>query len=172
MNTDLVGKIGSYLTFKLDNELYAANVTHVISILELIKITRIPRTPDFIKGVINLRGEVLPIVDLKIKFGLPPTEITSNTSILVLDITVNNERIKLGTIIDSVQEVLEVNQDDILPPPSLGTIYQSEFLEGIYKKDDVLILILNIENIFTEDELTTISSDLLYHNENQSTEQK
>jgi purine-binding chemotaxis protein CheW len=166
MNSDYSGKIESYLTFKLDDELYAANVNNVISIIELTKITKVPRTPDFIKGVINLRGTVLPIIDMKIKFGLPPTEFTSNTSILVLDIQIDNELVKLGAIVDSVQEVLEISQNDILPAPSFGSNYQSEFVEGMYKNDDAFILILNIGRIFTEDELTTISSDLLFHEVN------
>jgi purine-binding chemotaxis protein CheW len=172
MNSDNSGKIESYLTFKLDEELYAANVNNVISIIELTKITKVPRTPDFIKGVINLRGTVLPIIDMKIKFGLPPTEVTSNTSILVLDILIDNEQVKLGTIVDSVQEVLEISQNDILPPPSFGANYQSEFVDGMYKNDDTFILILNIGRIFTEDELTTISSDLLFHEENTTTANK
>jgi purine-binding chemotaxis protein CheW len=171
MDSALVGKVDSYLTFKVDEELYAANVNNVISILELTKITKIPRTPDFIKGVINLRGTVLPIIDLKIKFGLPPTEYTSNTTILVMDINIEDNLVKLGAIVDSVQEVLEINEKDILPPPSLGSSYQSDFVDGMFRFNETFIMVLNIERIFNEDELTTLSSRMLYQEEKQESDQ-
>jgi purine-binding chemotaxis protein CheW len=172
MDSTSEGKVGSFLTFKIDEEIYAANVNNVISILELTKITRIPRTPDYIKGVINLRGTVLPIIDFKIKFGLPPTEYTTNTTILVLDLKIDEEVVKLGAIVDSVQEVLEISSKDILPPPSLGSKYQSDFVDGMFKFDDTFIMILNIEKIFNEDELTILSSSLLFHEEKEETDQK
>jgi purine-binding chemotaxis protein CheW len=172
MDSDNSGKVGSYLTFKLDDELYAANVNNVISILELTKITKIPRTPDYIKGVINLRGTVLPIIDLRIKFGLPPTEYNSNTTILVMDIKIDEAKVKLGAIVDSVQEVLEISDKDILPPPSLGKSFQSDFVDGIFKGNDTFILLLNIERIFNEDELTTLSSSILFQEEKQESEPK
>lgn len=171
MDSAYSSNIGSYLTFRVDEEHYAVNVNNVISILELTKITRIPRTPEYIKGVINLRGTVLPIVDLKIKFGLEPTEYTSNTIILVMDLNIDDQLVKLGAIVDSVQEVLEIGNSDILPAPSLGKNYQSDFVEGMFKYNDTFIMILNIERVFNEDELTTLSSKMLYHEEAQGPEQ-
>jgi purine-binding chemotaxis protein CheW len=170
MSESSTARVNSYLTFKLDEELYAANVNHVISILELTRITKIPRTPDYIKGVINLRGAVLPIVDLRVKFGLSATEFTSNTSILVLEVEIDNVMVNLGAIVESVQEVIEMSDSNILPPPSLGSKFQSDFVEGMFRSNDAFILILNIQRIFTEDELTTIGSNILFQEEGQLTE--
>lgn len=171
MNTSQIAKINSYLTFKIGEEVFAANVGKIISILELMKITRIPRTPDYIKGVINLRGTVLPIVDLHIKFGLPETEFTSNTVILVLEINIDNISIKVGGLVDSVLEVLEIDEKDIIPPPTLGKDLHTEFIEGMLRTENGLVMILNMDKIFTEDELTTIGSDLLTKSDNQLIEQ-
>jgi len=150
-------KTDSYLTFKIEEEVYAANVSKVLSILELSKITKIPRTPDYIRGVINLRGAVLPIIDLRIKFGLTPTEFTSNTCILVLEICIENTSIKLGALVDSVQEVLEIEDKDILSPPNIGSKYQTDFIEGMFKTENSFIMLLNMDMIFTYDELTVMS---------------
>jgi purine-binding chemotaxis protein CheW len=147
----------SYLTFKIEDEIFAANVSKVLSILELSKITKIPRTPDYIRGVINLRGTVLPIVDLRIKFGLTPTEFTSNTCILVLEINIENTTVKLGALVDSVQEVLEIEHKDILAPPNIGNKFQSDFIEGMFKAENSFIMILNMDMVFTHDELTVMS---------------
>jgi purine-binding chemotaxis protein CheW len=147
----------SYLTFKIEDEVFAANVSKVLSILELSKITKIPRTPDYIRGVINLRGTVLPIVDLRIKFGLTPTEFTSNTCILVLEINIENTTVKLGALVDSVQEVLEIEDKDILAPPNIGNKFQSDFIEGMFKAENSFIMILSMDMIFTHDELTVMS---------------
>lgn len=150
-------KMNSFLTFKIDEEIYAANVSKVLSILELTKITKIPRTPDYIRGVINLRGTVLPIVDLRIKFGLTPTEFTSNTCILVLEITMESTVVKIGALVDSVQEVLELEDKDIMPAPNFGAKFKSEFIDGMYKAENSFIMILNMDMVFTHDELTVMS---------------
>jgi Chemotaxis signal transduction protein len=150
-------KMNSFLTFKIDEEIYAANVSKVLSILELTKITKIPRTPDYIRGVINLRGTVLPIVDLRIKFGLSPTEFTSNTCILVLEITMESTIVKIGALVDAVQEVLELEDNDIMPAPNFGAKFKSEFIDGMYKAENSFIMILNMDMIFTHDELTVMS---------------
>lgn len=147
----------SYLTFKIEEELFAANVGKVLSILELTKITKIPRTPEYIRGVINLRGVVLPIVDLRIKFGLTPTEFTSNTCILVLEINIENSTVKIGALVDSVQEVLEIEDKDILPPPNIGAKFRSDFIDGMFKTDSSFIMLLNMDLLFTLDELTVMN---------------
>jgi purine-binding chemotaxis protein CheW len=150
-------KMNSYLTFKIDEEIFAANVSKVLSILELSKITKIPRTPDYIRGVINLRGAVLPIIDLRIKFGLTPTEFTSNTCILVLEITIDSTSVKIGALVDAVQEVLELEDKEIMPPPNIGAKFKSEFIDGMYKTENSFIMILNMDMIFTHDELTVMN---------------
>ncbi|HEY4788438.1 MAG TPA: chemotaxis protein CheW [Bacteroidales bacterium] len=166
-------RTNSYLTFKIEEEIYAANVSKVLSILELSKITKIPRTPDYIRGVINLRGIVLPIVDLRIKFGLTPTEFTTNTCILVLEITIENTSVKIGALVDSVQEVLEIEDNDILPPPNIGSKFRSDFIEGMFKTENSFIMILNMDMVFTHDELTVMnySEAILAENKDDLTEE-
>jgi len=172
METFQNAKMNSYLTFKIEEEIFAANVSKVLSILELSKITKIPRTPDYIRGVINLRGTVLPIIDLRTKFGLTPTEFTSNTCILVLEINIESASIKIGALVDAVQEVLEIEDNQIMPPPNLGSKYKSEFLEGMYKKEDSFLMILNMDMIFTYDELTVMNYSEAILADNKEEEQK
>jgi len=149
--------LSSYLSFKLGDELFAANVSKVLNILELSKITKVPQAPEYMKGVINLRGSVLPLVDTRIKFGLIPTEFTTNTCILVLNVTIGDETIQIGGLVDAVQEVLEIESQHILPPPNLGNKYQSKFISGIYKKaNDDFTLIVDMNKLFTVNELDDV----------------
>lgn len=161
MKTEKLAKTNSYLTFKIGEELFGANVSKILSILELTKITRIPRTPDFIRGVINLRGAVLPIIDIRLKFGLTQTEFTSNTCILVLEIDMDSVSVKIGALVDSVQEVLELEEKDILPPPNMGTKYKSDFIEGMFKLENSFVVLLNMDLIFSEDEITVMSANFI-----------
>jgi purine-binding chemotaxis protein CheW len=153
MSEEKISKINSYLTFKLGNEFFAANVSKVLNILEMTKVTKVPKAPAYMKGVINLRGSVLPLVDTRIKFDMPEAEYTTNTCILVLDILLNNESVHVGALVDSVQEVIEIDEKNIQPPPSIGTRYRSEFIEGIAKVEEEFIMILNMDLIFSTDEL-------------------
>jgi len=156
MSNEKKSKINSYLTFKLGNEYFAANVSKVLNILEMTKVTKVPKAPSYMKGVINLRGSVLPLVDTRIKFDMPETEYTTNTCILVLDIILNNESVHVGALVDSVQEVIEIDDLNIQPPPSIGTRYRSEFIDGIAKVDEEFIMILNMDLIFSTDELSIL----------------
>lgn len=139
----------SYLSFKIGTELYAASVSNVISILEMTKITRVPKAPDYMKGVLNLRGSVLPVLDTRLKFGLEDTAYTTDTCILVLEVSYKNEFFRMGAIVDSVQEVLKLTEDDIQPAPSLGGDFQSEFIIGMAKQNDEFIMLLDIRKIFS-----------------------
>ena len=105
----------------------------VLNILEMTKITRVPKAPVYMKGVINLRGSVFPLIDTRIKFEMEETVYTTNTCILVLDINMNGESVHVGALVDSVQEVFEFDDRQIQPPPSIGTKYKSEFIEGMAK---------------------------------------
>ncbi len=151
-------KINSYLTFKLNKETFGTNVKHVLNILEPMKITKIPAAPDYMPGVVNLRGEVLPIIDTKYKFGMGKTEFTGNTCILVIEIENEEEYIKVGALADGVEEVLELNEDDLKPPPSIGSKFNSRIIESMAKVDEEFIMILNVAQIFSEDELVTLQN--------------
>ena len=154
MNNENLSKINSFLSFKLGEEEFAAHVGKVLNILEMTKITEVPRAPEYMKGVINLRGTVLPVIDTRIKFGMPPTEYTTNTCIIVLDVDMDGESIHVGALVDSVQAVLEFDQSHIMPAPSIGSRYRSEFIEGVVNVDDKFIMLLNMDAVFSSDELT------------------
>jgi purine-binding chemotaxis protein CheW len=149
-------RINSYLTFKLGDEVFAANVGKVLNILEMTKVTKVPKAPPYMKGVINLRGSVLPLIDTRMKFEMEETVYTTNTCILVLDITMSGETVHVGALVDSVQEVLEFDDRQIQPAPSIGTKYKSEFIEGMAKVDDNFIMILNMDLVFSTEELSLL----------------
>jgi len=156
---EALNKLTSYLSFKLGDETFAANVSKVLNILEMTKITKVPKAPNYMIGVINLRGTVLPLVDTRIKFGLTPTEFTANTCILVLDIQIGEETIHIGGLVDSVQEVLEIEPQQILPAPNIGNNFHSEFITGMYKiSDDQFIMILDMDKVFTVDEIIDVKT--------------
>lgn len=146
-------KFNSFLTFQLREEYFAANVAKVLNILEMVKITKIPKSPDYMLGVINLRGNVLPVIDLRFKFGIKANQYTSETCILVLDIDIDQESLYVGALVDSVQEVLEITTEDIQPPPNIGSKYQSEFIYGIAKSSEGFIMLLDMDKVFSTDEL-------------------
>jgi purine-binding chemotaxis protein CheW len=142
----------SYLTFRLAEELFATNVSKVLEILEIPKITKVPRSPVFMRGVINLRGSVLPVIDARTKFGLSETEDTVNSCIMVLEINMQDQTITVGAVVDAVQEVMEISPADILPAPSIGSRYRGEFIEGMVKADEGFIMVLDLDKVLsTED---------------------
>ncbi len=156
MNQENLSRINSYLSFKLGEEEFAAHVGKVLNILEMTKITEVPKAPEYMKGVINLRGTVLPVIDTRIKFGMTPTEYTTNTCIIVLDIEVDNETIQVGALVDAVQAVLEIDKTKIMPPPSIGSKYRSEFIEGVASIDEKFIMILNMDAVFSTEDVTDL----------------
>lgn len=148
--------INSYLSFKLNDEMFAANVSKVLEILGITRITKIPYSPRYMRGVINLRGNVLPVVDSRMKFGMPASEDSVDTCIVVMDIFMEGKPIKIGMLVDSVQEVLEIDDASIEPPPSIGGRYKSEFIQGMVKDEDAFIIILDIDKVLSTDELSLI----------------
>jgi len=150
-------KLTSYLSFKLGDEIFAANVSKVLNILEMVKITKVPKCPEFMKGVINLRGAILPVIDTRIKLGMSETVNTANTCILVLEIESNGDTIQIGGLVDAVQEVLEIEHSQVLPPPNIGSKYHSEFIYGMYKmSDEQFIMLLEIDKLFTSEDISEL----------------
>ena len=156
MNNDKQIKINSYLSFKLGDEEFAAHASKVLNILEMTNITVVPKAPVYMKGVINLRGTVLPVIDTRIKFGMSPTVYTNNTCIIVLDIVMDNESIHVGALVDGVQAVLEIEREKIMPAPSIGSKYKSEFIEGVASIEDNFVMILDMDAIFSSDDLANM----------------
>lgn len=156
MNNETTTKINSYLSFNLGEEQFAAHVGKVLNILEMTKITEVPKAPEYMKGVINLRGTVLPVVDTRIKFGMTPTEYTTNTCIVVMEVDMEGDIVQVGALVDSVQAVLEIEESQIQPPPSIGSKYKSEFIYGMAKLDDRFIMLLDMEKVFSSDEIIQV----------------
>jgi purine-binding chemotaxis protein CheW len=158
MDKEELKQINSYLSFKLGDEEFAAHVSKVLSIMEMTKITKVPKSPEYMKGVINLRGQVLPVVDTRIKFGMSPTEFTKNTCIVVMEVELENDSVQVGTLVDSVQEVLEITEDQIQPPPSIGSKYQSQFIYGMAKVDEKFIMLLDMDKVFSAEEISDMQT--------------
>jgi len=140
-----------YLTFTLNEETYAFEVSGIESILEYTKLTKLPGTDDSVKGVLNLRGRALPVMDLRGVLGLRENKVTDNTSIIVLSVIKNRKLINIGGIVDSVKEVLEILPEMIQEAPKIGSKINSHFISGIAQKDDNFIIILNLFKILDDD---------------------
>ena len=145
-----------FLTFEIDRENYGIDIGHVQSVLDFGRITKVPRTPDFMRGVINLRGKIVPIIDLRLKFGLTETERTKESCIIVVEIAIDGEKTTAGVLADAVNEVIFLESEKIEPPPRIGTHLKTEFIRGVAHYDQRLIILLDIEKIFSNEELTII----------------
>ncbi|TRO77883.1 chemotaxis protein CheW [Desulfuromonas acetexigens] len=145
-----------YLTFKLDDEVFALGIDKVREVLDYTSVTKVPQTPDFMRGVINLRGSVVPVVDMRLKFGMAKTEKTVNTCIIIVEINLEGETTVLGALADSVQEVLDLEPHQIEPAPKIGTKLRTEFIRGMGKRDEQFIIILDIDKVFSSEELATV----------------
>ncbi|HEX2868261.1 MAG TPA: chemotaxis protein CheW [Ignavibacteriales bacterium] len=156
----MIQELRQYLTFKLGDEIFALDVSQVREILDYIKITKVPQTPDYMCGVINLRGSVVPVIDMRQKFGLSKTEATVNTCIVVMEVNIDQEKTVLGALVDSVQEVFELEPTEIEAPPRIGTQLKTEFIKGMGKRDEKFIIILDIDKIFSVRELELLTSSL------------
>jgi len=145
-----------YLTFTLDNEAFATEISRVREVLEYTKITRVPRAPEYMMGVINLRGSVVPVVDLRLQFGLATTDLTVDTRIIIIEVIIDGKVTVLGTLADSVQEVIDINYGQMEPAPSIGTRIDNSFISSIGKLDDQFIIILDVNHIFTNDQINNV----------------
>ncbi|MDA8180390.1 MAG: chemotaxis protein CheW [Deltaproteobacteria bacterium] len=151
-----IDEVRQYLTFKLGEEVFGLDVGKVREILDFTTITKVPRTPEFMRGVINLRGSVVPVVDMRLKFGMSATEKTVNTCIIVTEVTLDGETTVLGALVDSVQEVFELEPDQIEPSPRIGTKLKTEFIKGMGKRDERFIMLLDVDKAFSVDELSLV----------------
>lgn len=146
-----------YLTFRFAEETFAVDVAKVREILDFVPATKVPKTPDFMRGVINLRGGVVPVVDMKLKFGLEPTEKMVDTCIIVLEVMIDDETTIVGALADSVQEVVELDSAQIEPPPRMGMRFSIDFIRGIGKLNDEFIIILDTDKVFSFDEVNVLA---------------
>ncbi|MBN2645446.1 MAG: chemotaxis protein CheW [Desulfuromonadaceae bacterium] len=147
-----------YLTFTLDDEIFALEIGKAREVLDVSEVTRIPQMPDYMCGVINLRGSVVPVIDMRKKFGLSAAQKTIHTCIIIVEVTLDNQRSVLGALVDSVQEVLELDTDSIELPPRLGASLNTEFLHGMGRHGERFIMLLNIDRVFSSADLALIHS--------------
>lgn len=141
------------LTFSLGNEGYGISILKVKEIIGMLSITQVPRTPDFIKGVINLRGKIIPIMDLRIKFGMEEKPYNERTCIIVIEVTIQGVERLLGVVVDTVSEVININAEDIEPAPQYGSQVEHNLISGMGKIKDRVVIILDIEEVVFCDEM-------------------
>jgi len=151
-----LSKLNQYLTFRLDEEVYAFDIAKVQSVLDFDKVTKVPQTPDFMRGVINLRGSVVPIVDMRLKFGLGRVEKTVDSCIIIVEVELDEEQTVLGCLVDSVKEVLDLLPGEVEPAPKIGTRLKTDFIVGMGKSEKDFIILLNLSQIFSLEELAIV----------------
>lgn len=146
-------KPGQYLTFQLMNEQYGVAIETVREINQFGEITPVPKTPDYVKGVMNLRGKIIPVVNLRVKFGMNPKETTRDTCIIVIDSEIG----QVGMIVDSVKEVIDLQEAQIEPAPSLGNHQSLSFVRGMGKVDNHVVILVDIESAFTFEQMNVMA---------------
>lgn len=158
MSDVLTIESGQYLTFSLGDEDFALEIAKVREVLDYTNITKIPRTPDCMQGVINLRGNVLPVIDLRQNLGMGVIDKTVDTCIVIVDVDMDGEVVQIGALADSVQEVVDIDAAHIEPAPRLGTRLNTDFIKGMGKRDENFVIILDIDKVLSGEELATLKA--------------
>lgn len=152
------GDTAQYLTFQLVGETYAIDILNIREIIEYGNITAVPMMPEFIAGVINLRGSVVPVINLSNRFGGEATELTKRTSIIIVEISDEDLRLEVGVVVDVVNEVLDISDGDIEPAPAFGAKIRTDFISGMAKVEDgSLLVLLSVENVLSIEELSIVT---------------
>jgi purine-binding chemotaxis protein CheW len=147
---------GKYLTFALADEEYGISILKIREIIGIMPITSVPRTPEFVKGVINLRGKVIPIIDLRLRFGMEPMEYTDRTCIIVVEINAQDITIQIGAIVDTVSEVLNIKAEDIEDTPAFGASLTTEYILGMAKVSGGVKILLDIDRVLNNEEIASL----------------
>ena len=158
MSVESITTTAQYITFKLGDEVFAINVSQVREVLDLSLVTKVPTAPSYMRGVVNVRGNAIPVVDLRAKFGLPQVADTVQTRIVVLELDLDGEPVVLGGLADSVHEVIELEPNQIDEPPHIGMRWKTELIQGMGKRGDQFIIILDITKVFTEKDLACVEN--------------
>ena len=151
-------KEGKYLTFSLANEEFGIGILKIREIIGMMSITTVPQTPEFVKGVINLRGKVIPVIDLRLRFGMEMADYNERTCIIVVEIEAEKGNVTIGVVVDSVSEVLNIFAEDIEDTPSFGTNLQTDFILGMAKVEGSVKILLDIDRILTNEETAALKS--------------
>jgi purine-binding chemotaxis protein CheW len=153
----MTSREGKYLTFSLADEEYGIGILKVKEIIGMMSITSVPQTPGFVKGVINLRGKVIPVVDLRLKFGMESTEYTERTCIIVVEITSNSREVLIGIVVDAVSEVLNIREDDIEDTPTFGARLNTGYILGMAKVDGEVKILLDIDKVLCSEKIAVLN---------------
>lgn len=148
-----IAEAGQYLTFSLGNEVYALGILNIKEIIDYGHLTDVPMMPSFVRGVINLRGSVVPVIDLKARFGKGFSDIAKRTAIVIIEAACDHGWQYIGIIVDTVNEVVDISQQDIEPPPSYGAEIHLDFISGMAKHGEGFIILLNVNRVLTADEM-------------------
>jgi purine-binding chemotaxis protein CheW len=153
----MADKEGKYLTFTLAAEEYGIGILKIKEIIGMLPITSVPQTPEFVKGVINLRGKVIPVMDLRLRCGMPPIDYTERTCIIVVEIAGQSGNILVGIVVDAVSEVLNIKAADIEKTPTFGTKLNTDYILGMAKMEGGVKILLDIDQVLSRDELSVMS---------------
>lgn len=154
---DLSGLAGKYLTFTIGEEIYGLEILKVQEIIGLMNITRVPRTPEYVRGVINLRGKVIPVVELRNKFNLPSAEDTERTCIIVVQVAKEDGVVIIGILVDEVSEVVDVNSAQLEPSPDFGSSINTSYILAMGKVNNNVVILLDVDRVLNASELTTVT---------------
>jgi purine-binding chemotaxis protein CheW len=153
----MINEACQYMTFKLGDELFAINVSQVREVLEVLQITKVPTAPAYMRGVVNVRGQAIPVVDLRLRFGLPSIADTVHTRVIVMELSIDGETAVIGGLADSVHEVIELEPGNINPPPRIAMRWRTDFILGMGKRGEEFIIILDVNAVFSSEELVATS---------------
>ncbi|MDB5104609.1 MAG: Receptor-coupling factor, CheW [Fibrobacteres bacterium] len=152
----LIAKAGKYLTFQMGKEVYGIEILKVQEIIGMMPVTHVPKTPDFVRGVINLRGKVIPVIELRSKFGMEKREDTERTCIVVVQVVWSAGTVTMGMLVDEVSEVLNVTREQIEAPPSFGASVDTDFILGMGKVGQKVVMLLDVDKVLANEEIETL----------------
>ena len=151
------GQAGQYLTFVLGAETFAIGIMAIKEIIEYSSLTEVPMMPAYVRGVINLRGAVVPVLDLPVRFGKAASAVTKRTCIVIIEVVLGSERQTLGLVVDAVNAVLDIPSSDIEPPPAFGASIRTEFIRGMVKVNSKFVILLDVDHALAADELQSLT---------------
>jgi len=154
------GRTDQYLTFQLAGEVFAIGILAIREIIEYASLTGVPMMPPYVRGVINLRGSVVPVLDLLVRFGKEPSAVTKRTCIVIVEITTHGERQVFGVVVDSVNAVLEIPAAEIEPPPSFGARIRTDFIQGMGRVNDRFVVLLDVNHVLAADEIALLGESM------------
>lgn len=149
--------VSQYLTFVLSAEIFAMGILAIKEIIEYANLTEVPMMPGYVRGVINLRGSVVPVIDLSVRFGKPASPVTKRTCIVIIEIVANGERHVLGVVVDAVNAVLDIPSTEIEPPPAFGASIRTDFIQGMGKVNGKLVILLDVDHVLAADEMDVLT---------------